>query len=71
LIGCCAPPLPAERSASASNRAATLPASGNVPQAPCDLSSKGGLLSNPSIIKKRRQVLAVMIKPKNEESDEV
>src|SRR4029077_1983787 len=42
--GCCARPPPTELSAPASNRAATSPVSDNTPQAPCDLSSKGGLL---------------------------
>src|ERR1700738_1871271 len=42
--GCCARLPPTELSAPASNRAAMSPVSGNVPQAPCDLSSKGGLL---------------------------
>jgi hypothetical protein len=35
---------PTELSAPALNRAATSPVSDNTPQAPCDLSSKGGLL---------------------------
>src|SRR3974390_1449723 len=42
--GCCAHPPPTELSAPASNRAATSSASDSTPQAPCDLSSKGGLL---------------------------
>src|SRR5262245_3696667 len=39
-------PPPTELSAPASNRAATSPVSDSTPQAPCDLSSKGGLLAS-------------------------
>src|SRR6201998_2460633 len=44
FLGDRARPPPTELSAPASNRAATSPVSDNTPQAPCDLSSKGGLL---------------------------
>src|SRR6266511_1384245 len=42
--GYCVRPLPTVRSEPASNCAAMSPVSGNTPQAPCDLSSKGGPL---------------------------
>ena len=44
MVGIAMPPPPTELSAPASNRAAMSRVNSNKPQAPCDLSSKGGLL---------------------------